>query len=626
MGLVHAALIAPRYHVGSFDDDSSYILAAKALLGGQGLTGHLASGEVVVGLYPPGYSALIAPLVWLWPHSFVPLRLVSLVCFAAVFPLTWTYLGRHRVGPAGRTAALLLLALGPPFATYATMVMAEAPFLVAFVLLLLAADRWTAEPRAVTWCGVAVVGLAVGLIWLKQAGIALVVGLLLWLPFSPAARRGAKAALLAGSVAAALAPVVVARVVAGIPLAGSRYSEELGGFYQGGLLKRLHDVVPGSTLHLLATAIPATVVPYLEPLPIHGHWPDLWKVLSWHVTILVAIGAVVWMRRFRDAAVPMVVLYLIESVLWPFVNERRAILLLPLLVAWYVTGAICVWEWVRRSVASRWKPRVGWAGAGFAAVAVVLPLVAQAPRDYLFGWNQSSSQFGGSRYAAVLRQLGAPGDVVETDYRSSTALFTGHATNWTGFTEDQLPVCYEPGLVGALGQDRAAFLLLGDLNKPGVIDNPCIASLAADSTWAVPILHTARDAASVFEIVGPGTVHADLVDALAGASPVSSARGSEYSMTWTLPRPTNVVQLSAGEASTEAGPTRAVRIEIEDADGNWSLMAAAGGPVGDTPAAAPFLLRSPASPVSARAVRVVVDGPAARMGAEISDVAVIGRV
>ena len=113
IGLVHVALVAPHYFVGSFDDDASYILTARALLAGHGLTGHETGGAVVVGLYPPGYGALLAPLAWLWPHTFVPMRLLSVACYALVFVLTWVYLGRRGVGEGVRSAVLVILALGP---------------------------------------------------------------------------------------------------------------------------------------------------------------------------------------------------------------------------------------------------------------------------------------------------------------------------------------------------------------------------------------------------------------------------------------------------------------------------------------------------------------------------------
>src|SRR5262249_53140529 len=140
IGLFHVALVAPHYFVGSFDDDAGYILTARALLAGHGLTASLPNGTLVAGSYLPGYSALLAPLLWLLPHSYAPLRLLSAVCYAGLFPLTWVYLGRRRLSDGVRTATLMLLALGPPLATFGSMVMAETPFLVLLVTLLLLVD------------------------------------------------------------------------------------------------------------------------------------------------------------------------------------------------------------------------------------------------------------------------------------------------------------------------------------------------------------------------------------------------------------------------------------------------------------------------------------------------------
>ena len=343
LGLVHVAVVAPHYFVGSFDDDAGYILTARALLAGQGLTGHLTSGVGVAAVYPPGYGALLTPLLWLWPHSFLPLRLLSTACYAALFPLLWIYLGRRRLGEGTRTAALLVLALGPVLATYGSMVMAETPFLVLLVGLLLLVDRWVTERRVVTRTGVGVAVTAAAMVWCKEAGIGLVAGLLLWLLLRRGRGTIGRMALILGGVAALVAPVVVARLAAGVPVAGARYSQELGGYYHGGLVDRLIHVAPHALWQLVSTALPATMVPYLSPLPIHGHAPDLWKVLSWQVSILTVVGAVGWARRHRDAAVVMVPVYLGETLLWPYINERRVILVLPLLAAWYVLGAKAVW-------------------------------------------------------------------------------------------------------------------------------------------------------------------------------------------------------------------------------------------------------------------------------------------
>lgn len=626
IGLLHVALVAPHYFVGSFDDDAAYVLAAKGLLAGVGLTGHLPSGEVMVGLFPPGYSAILAPLVWVWPHSFAPLRLLSVACYAGLFPLVWIWLRRKGMKPALRALVLLLLALGPPLATYGSMVMAETPYLVVLVLLLLAVDRWRTEHQVVSRWALATVVLASGLIWLKQAGIGFVAGLVLWLALGRSPRRWARAGLLVGGVAITLVPVVVARLSTGVPLAGARYSEELGGFYQGGLVKRFLDVVPPSTWHLFSTAIPATVVPYLEPLPIAGHWATLWKVVSWQVTLLAALGALLWARRHRDGTLLMTVVYLAECVMWPFVNERRAILILPLLAAWYVTGAAWLWEVLRRKAASPHAVRAArTAGLSLAAVAVAAPLIAQMPRDYLYGWNQNGSHFGGSRYAAVLRQLGRPSDVVETDYQSSTALFTGHVTNWSAFTASDALGCYGPGVLGTIKADDAGFLLLADVNKPGQLDSPCLQSLTLVGDWAVPILHTRRDDASVFELVGPGTGHPDLVDTLPGAGTGAFAvAGSTSTLAWTFARPEAVSQLSVGQAASDVGTTGDVRLEVRHPDGAWSTVAMSRSAVGDGPGRAPYLLARLDAPQTVTGVRVVVEGTPTDAGAIISDVAALG--
>lgn len=607
------------------------------MLAGHGLTGHVASGQVVIGLYPPGYSALLAPLVWIWPHDYLAPRLLSLAFYLAAFPLTWIYLERHRVGAVLKFAALMVLALGPPFATFATMVMAEAPFIVLLLMMMMAVDRWREQDRAISWVGFEVILLAAGLIWLKQAAVGLIAGLIIWMVVGGGIRRRAKGLLLLAGVALSLAPVIVARVIAGVPLAGARYSQELGGFYQGGLFSRLADVLPTSTLHLLSTAIPATLIPYLEPLPIQGQWADLWKVLSWHVTILVAVGAVAWFRRYRDATMPMVVVYLAESVLWPFVNERRAILILPLLVAWYVLGAAEVWAWTGR-LAVRARPAVAHStrllkgpavtvfrptlGAGLVIVFVAAPLVVQVPRNYLFAWGATSSHFGGTRYDAILARLGSPSDVVETDYQSSVALFTGHTTDWSAFISNQGTVCDAAAIPLELLSDKADYLVLGDFNKPGVLDSPCLLTQATTNIWAVELLHTAADNATVFELVALPSGHPDLTNVLVGIQPNTDVSGAVTTISWDLPAPAAVDQISLGQAAA-GSKTQQVSVEVEEPNGRWDVVAQAHSGVGDGAGNVPFLLdHYTGGPIVS--VRVVVTGADPAVPDTISDLAVIG--
>jgi hypothetical protein len=630
-GLAHVSLIAPHYFVGSFDDDSSYILAARALLHGQGLTGHMTGGAVVAGVYPPGYSALIAPLVWLWPHSFLPVRVLSVACYAAVFPLTWVYLRRRGVGAWVVAAALWVLALGPPFATFGSMVMAETPFLVALLVLLLLVDRWDRQERALTATAVAVVVCAGALVWLKEAALGMVAGLALWeliaVRGSPRwSSRIGRSALVVFGTGALLVPVLVARISAGVPLAGSRYSQELGGYYAGGIGSRVLHVVPHGLWQMVSTAIGTTLVPYLSPLPTSGHLPDLWKVVSWHVSILAGVGAVVWFRRHRDAAIAIIPTYLAETLLWPFVNERRVILALPLIASWYVIGGFAVWQAFSSRLAARRPGRLIAArrlAVSAAALVVVIPLLFQLPRDYLYNTGQAGSHFAGSRYATVLASIGPKEVPVETDYLYSAALFTGHRTVRTAF-DVTLTACYLPGVLAAFSSDSAGFLLLGDLNKPGVMDSPCLLRLADSQPWAVRLLHTTRDDASAYELIGPGTAHPDLKDLVASArfSEVSSPGRVVYEWDWSSPA--KITQASVGEAAFSGSGERdkGAELEIEVSPGVWRGVASATSGVGDRTGSAPFLLADLAAGVEASGIRVVVRGQGSSVS--VADVHALG--
>jgi hypothetical protein len=508
----------------------------------------------------------------------------------------------------------MLLALGPPLATFGSMVMAETPFLVLLVTLLLLVDRWDQQARAGTWTGVAVVLSATGLVWLKEAGIGVVAGLVLWLVLRRPRQRVRRMAMVAGGAIALLLPVVLARLSAGVPLAGSRYSQELGGYYQGGVVDRLIHVAPHALWQALSTALPATLIPYLTPLPITGHAPDVWKVLSWHVSICAVIGAVVWARRYRDAALVIVPMYLAETLLWPYINERRVILVIPVVAAWYVLGA----QAIGRAVRLAWAGRTRRPGAAFrsrwqigvsaliAVVVVVGPLGVQLRRDYLLAAGQDTSHFAGSRYAEMLAHLGTPADVVETDYVSSTVLFTGHQSRDLAFI-NTLSSCDTGALQAALELDNASYLLLGDVNKPGLLDSGCLYQNATTSPWAVQLLRTDRDQASVFELIGPGTGHPDLRDL------TRSAVASQHALTdgvtvleWDWANPAPVTQVSVGEAGA-LGSTRSVVVQTRDGNGAWRTVAASASAVGDGRGAAPYLLADLAGR-QATDIRVVITG------------------
>ena len=144
--LAHTLAVAPTYYVGSFDDDANYLMAAHVLASGGGLTSTMPSGATVVANYLPGYPALLVPLIWVFGPALWTPRALSTLCVAALYPLLWAWMARRGVKPWYRVAVLGLLAINTVMATYSTMVMAEAPFLVVLVLTLFAIDRWDRQP------------------------------------------------------------------------------------------------------------------------------------------------------------------------------------------------------------------------------------------------------------------------------------------------------------------------------------------------------------------------------------------------------------------------------------------------------------------------------------------------
>jgi len=626
VGMVHALLVAARYHVGSFDDDANYVLAARALASGSGLTAALKAGYPLVGVYPPGFAALLTPLALIWDHGFLAFRTVSLAAFAAIFPLTWRYLGHRRVAPPLRLAVLSLLALSPLLATYATMVMPETVFVVAVLGLLLLVERWEHQHRTLTWAGVATMACAGSLLWLKEAGIGLVLGAAGWLLLR---RLWRKALVLAVVPAALFLPVVIARAQAGVALIGSRYSGDLAGAYHGGLL----HAIPRAVWAYVEQAIPQSIVPtQVSPLPLDGPVSGLLAILQWTAAPLVLIGFIVWWRRHRDAAAVAVPIYLLETLIYPFTNERRVILVLPVIIAWYVVGTGTVIQALTRrarTTGAAERRSVEWAGVTLPVIAVLLALIAllvQFPRDYLYSVGEDSSAPDGSPSLGLLRRAGTGSDVVETGYLWTTALFTGHRTANAAY----LAPCTSEAIAGSIRRDHAGYLLTAALNRPDQVDSPCVLTIAAAQVGAVRLYRTQRDLASVFELVGPGTAHPDLRDLTPDAAVSSTAPMTERneapqaegdpagryrslpaatgagSITWTWPQPRQVAQISLGAAAASA-TTASVVVELQAPDGSWHTTASAPGPVGER-TATPFLILPFANPEWASALRITVAG------------------
>lgn len=581
LGLVHVGLVAIRYHVGSFDDDGAYLAMAEGIAHGVGLTGRLPFGYRLLEDYPPGYPALLAPLVLVFGtgHGFAAERAWSVACFTALFPLTWVWLRRRGLGEAVSAGVLLLLALNPLLATFGSMLMAETSFLVTLMCLLLAAEAWGRSPRGSATSGVLTVALAGALVWLKEAGLAIDGGVVLWLAVNRQWWRAAVTAITAGVL---LAPLVVARALIGVPVAGARYSREIARGFGGDIVHRVL-LVPAGAARFVFYALFEGVTPVFSP--ISDHMTLLVVVggaASGSAAVFCIVGAVIWWRRYgvADPVPYLIAPYVVESMVYLYVNMRRTILIVPILTVWYLIGASATGRYILRRSRERGKtPPEVWkrrfrvaAGIGLAVLAV------QFPTDYLVELGQSTSRPAGSAYMDLLAHLGPRHSVVETHYSWTTAVFTGHPV---GF-EKTSPECRASAVLDDLRRIHAAYALVAKFNAER-IDQPCLARLAPHEPWSVPLLHTARDDASVFEIVGPGTPHPDLRGLL--VAPVAPAGA-----TWRLPEGSRVTQVSVGA-------TTGIEIRLLTADG-WRKVASRSRP-------APWVLAELPGGVPATAVQVI---------------------
>ncbi len=634
--LAHTMVVAPTYFVGSFDDDANYLMAAHVLAAGGGLTSTMPSGASVVANYLPGYPVLLVPLIWVFGSALWPARLLSTLCVAALYPLLWTWMGRRGVKPSYRVAVLGLLAINTVMATYSTMVMAEAPFLLVFVLALFALDRWENHP-GVQQASLVVLLLA-GLVWLKEAGIGLVVGLVayeLW------RRRWPRAVGLSVGVGALLLPGLVARWLTGGATLGDRYTGEISNGGDGGFWHQVPTEAVNDTWSYVKNVLRQSVLPAGSPLPTHGSVFVLMTLIGVTVPVFSVVGAVVWYRRHPTGESWMVWAYFVETLAYPFNNQRRVILVLPVVTIWYVVGAAAA----GRLVVALGAHTLGRVAASVAVVVAVLaagiPTAAGFTRDYLYKVGQKSSEFARSPAMTLLKSIGPPSALVETDYRGSVAFFSDHRTGWTAFT---LTTRYGPFAIqhpnacsvavvkNALRADDAEFLMVGDLNFPTFMDSPCLLHLAsyastAKGIGAVRLLSTDHDHTSVFELVGHNSPRPDLEDWTADVQPSSGAHptgltrngqgdaggtgyrvaagGHTATFDWSWPKPVGVTQLSVGSITSTA-PVRAASISIELPDGVWRTLSRVAGPVGDE-GVAPYLLEELPSGTTARAVEVLVD-------------------
>ena len=154
--LLCAALFEPKIHTGG--DSVTYVLLAESLFTpGDGYALSIGPGPPQAHTkYPPGYPAMLAPLVAAFGRNFVVLKLLSLVFTAGAVLVFCRYALRGRE-PLPWFVLALAFAVSPGVIDYSRWMLSEAPFLFFTLLALrqLDEDRTGEAMGRPFWLGLA---------------------------------------------------------------------------------------------------------------------------------------------------------------------------------------------------------------------------------------------------------------------------------------------------------------------------------------------------------------------------------------------------------------------------------------------------------------------------------------
>lgn len=183
------------YYVGFFNDDAFYLIGARSLLEGRfAELSHPAQPPLTP--YLPGYPLLLAPLVWLFPDSFLPCQLLSAALTLGAVRLAWESL--ERLGPRPRFAAAALVGLSPLTVSLSGTVLSDPAYLLTSMLVFRLRQRMLPSRDLRHWALLA--ALAASVFYLRPVGAALPAALVLALVLERRPREAAACAVASAAV------------------------------------------------------------------------------------------------------------------------------------------------------------------------------------------------------------------------------------------------------------------------------------------------------------------------------------------------------------------------------------------------------------------------------------------
>ncbi len=323
-------------------DNTEFITLARSVAAGEGLL-HINSPDPQPATkYPFGLPLLLAPIQWLFPGDWVPMKAWVLVIFAAGMAVLYQ-LAKERVGalPALAVVALSLMAgksylthgpdglvFGPLLLHYAHQVMSEAPYLTFSLLALWLVERGVAREgiRGNPW----LIGGFVCTMWsyyIRTAGITLIAAVVVYMLLKRDYRRGL---IFAGAAFACWLPWTLRNKAVG---GGGVYIKQLfmvNPYHPDRGLLDFWGFIDRFIGHIglyLTRELPNTLVPYFSSAESIFHPASLLLIL------LAGAATVLCIKRGENLLLLVyAALFMSVVLLWPWPGDRFLIPIVPVLV------------------------------------------------------------------------------------------------------------------------------------------------------------------------------------------------------------------------------------------------------------------------------------------------------